>query len=193
MEEEIGYLELFIGAMWAGKTSELLRLHKQFQFCQVPMLAVNYAGDIRYSESTISTHDKREIPCVRALTLAEISNLEKGEVTKQFRETDVILVNEAQFFPDVVNWVKLAVGQHNKKVYMCGLDGDFTRKPFGTWLNDLIPFCDKVTKLHSFCGECRKAPAIFTHRLSSEVEQQVIGTDNYIPLCRRCYQRHIPA
>lgn len=189
MEDEVGYLELFIGPMWSGKTSELLRLHKQFKFCEVPMIAINYAGDVRYSQNTISTHDRREIPCTRALTLAEISNLQKGEVTEAFRNASVILVNEAQFFADVVEWVKLAVGTYNKKVYMCGLDGDFTRKPFGTWLNDLIPYCDRVTKLRSYCGDCRKAEAIFSHRLSDETAQQVIGTDNYVPLCRGCYKK----
>ena len=29
--------------------------------------------------------------------------------------------------------------------------------------------------------------AIFTHRITKETAQVVIGSDNYIPVCRKCY------
>jgi thymidine kinase len=75
-----------------------------------------------------------------------------------------------------------------KKIYICGLDGDFERKKFGTIL-DLIPLCDKVTKLTSLCSQCKDGtPGIFSMRLTSEKEQTVVGSDNYIPVCRKCYE-----
>ena len=77
---------------------------------------------------------------------------------------------------------------HNKKVYVCGLDGDFERKKFGQILN-LIPLCDKVTKLTSLCSVCKNgAPGIFSKRITLETEQTVVGSDNYIPVCRKCYK-----
>ena len=97
-----------------------------------------------------------------------------------------IFINEGQFFEDIVEWTTTAVEKYNKSVYICGLDGDFNREKFGTWLN-LIPLCDKVTKLNSYCSLCKKKPAIFSHRITNEKEQKVIGSDNYIPLCRACY------
>ena len=72
-------------------------------------------------------------------------------------------------------------------VYICGLDGDFKRKPFGNWL-DLIPLCDKVTKLTAYCKLCKKRDAIFSHRLGYEESQTVIG-NNYMSLCRECYNK----
>ena len=30
--EDTGYLELFIGPMWSGKTSELIKIHKIYSF-----------------------------------------------------------------------------------------------------------------------------------------------------------------
>ena len=66
------------------------------------------------------------------------------------------------------------------------LDGDFNRQLFGNWL-ELIPMCDTVEKLHSFCSGCKKREALFSHRLTSEKEQKVIGSNNYVPLCRKCY------
>jgi thymidine kinase len=81
--------------------------------------------------------------------------------------------------------VKLLVNEHNKKVYVCGLDGDYQMKKFGQIL-DLIPICDEVEKLHAICTIC-KAPASFTKRITQETEQKVIGSDNHIPVCRMCH------
>jgi thymidine kinase len=75
----------------------------------------------------------------------------------------------------------------NKNVYVCGLDGDFKRKRFGDLL-DLIPICDSVTKLHSRCDMCHNNAA-FSHRLTNETLQVVIGSSNYVPLCRTCYKK----
>lgn len=76
----------------------------------------------------------------------------------------------------------------NKKIYVCGLDGDSNRKRFGQML-DLIPISDKVTKLRSLCAICKngtKAP--FTLRITSGNEQILIGSDDcYKPVCRNCY------
>ena len=75
-----------------------------------------------------------------------------------------------------------------KKIYICGLDGDFERKKFGQILN-LIPLCDKVTKLTSLCSLCKNGtPGIFSKRITSEKKQTVVGSDNYIPVCRSCYE-----
>ena len=77
----------------------------------------------------------------------------------------------------------------NKKIYVCGLDGDFERKKFGQIL-DLIPLCDKVTKLTSICSICKNGtPGIFSKRITYETEQTVVGSDNYIPVCRNCYDK----
>jgi thymidine kinase len=179
--EITGYLELIIGPMYSGKTSKLLELYKQFTFCGIKTLVINYDEDTRYSDTHLSTHDKLMIPCKQANSL-----IRDVVYNKEFDEAKVILINEGQFFEDIVDWTTTAVEKYNKSVYICGLDGDFNREKFGTWLN-LIPLCDKVTKLNSYCSLCKKKPAIFSHRITNEKEQKVIGSDNYVPLCRACY------
>jgi thymidine kinase len=82
--------------------------------------------------------------------------------------------------------VRLLVRDHNKSVYVGGLDGDYKMNKFGQIL-DLIPLCDKIEKLHAICSMCKK-PAPFTKRLTNETEQTVIGSDNYIPVCRACHK-----
>jgi thymidine kinase len=182
----VGYLELFIGPMWSGKTSELVKLYKQYTFCEIPVLAVNYLHDTRYANDTISTHDLVNIPCTTCEELREISDILNGVVSDNFKTCQVMLINEGQFFKDVVEWVKCAVETYHKQVIICGLDGDYERNPFGNWLS-LIPYCDKVTKLHSICGKCKSKHAIFTHRNTADKQQELIGTEQYLPMCRECY------
>ena len=53
---------------------------------------------------------------------------------------------------------------------------------------DLIPLCDNVHKLSSLCSLCKDGTlGIFSMRLTSEKEQTIVGSDNYIPVCRKCY------
>lgn len=182
---DTGYLAMYVGPMYSGKTSKLLELYKQFTFCNVPVTIVNFAEDTRYSQKpVISTHDKQMVPCTMSTSLFEsfpISSI-------SFTENEVFLINEGQFFCDIVPWVKVAVGKpHNKHIYICGLDGDFKRDIFGNWL-DLIAYSNTVQKLTSICCNCRIASAIFSYRLTCETHQKVIGNDSYIPLCRSCYE-----
>ena len=174
--QECGYLEIIIGPMFSGKTSKLLEIYKQCKFCNIQVIVINYAEDIRYNETLLSTHDKIMIPCIQAMNLSDI----------EYQGSDVILINEAQFFQDLKPLVEDML-KNNKKVYLSGLDGDFKREKFGS-LIDLIPLCDKVTKLNSLCGICKDGtPGIFSLRLTNEEEQKLIGSNNYIPVCRKCY------
>ena len=188
--ENTGYLGLFIGPMYSGKTSKLIELYKQFKFCGVNTMVVNYSEDTRYSKDMLSTHDMNMIPCIMVSTLSEVADIVNENShhanDKHFGNANVILINEGQFFKDIVEWVNKAVTVYKKCVYICGLDGDFKRKLFGNWL-ELIPLCDTVEKLHSYCSGCKKKEALFSHRITGEKEQKVIGSDNYVPLCRQCY------
>jgi len=131
----------------------------------------------------LSTHDKQMIPCIKAKTIYDAISDNLVEITA----AEVILINEGQFFPDIEEQVKILVEQSNKRVYICGLDGDFERKSIGK-LHNLIPFCDEVIKLKSLCSLCRDGtPGIFSFRTTHEVDQVVIGSSNYLPLCRHCY------
>jgi len=175
-----GYLEIIFGCMYAGKTSRLIEIYNQHVFCNIPICAINHAFDIRYSETQLVTHDKKEIPCIRTTYLMD------EQILAKINSVDVILINEGQFFTDLIVFVKLMLSK-NKQIYICGLDGDSERNKFGQLL-DIVPLCDKVYKLTSLCSICRNGTVgIFSKRLSSEREQIVVGSSNYIPVCRDCY------
>jgi thymidine kinase len=131
-------------------------------------------------------------PCLQANKLADIWTRETGnsDAYHLLRSAEVILINEGQFFSDLYE-VVVDMLKYNKKIYICGLDGDFERKKFGSIL-DLIPLCDKVNKLTSLCSLCKDGtPAIFSMRLTEEKEQTIVGSTNYIPVCRKCYNKNM--
>ena len=191
-----GYLELFIGPMYSSKTTSILEIYKKCKFCNIPVTIINHTIDIRYHDNMVSTHDQVMAPCLQASELNDLwfnNGYKKTGEKKELwahnavRDSEVILINEGQFFPDLYV-VVVDMLACNKKVYICGLDGDFERKKFGQIL-DLIPLCDKVTKLTSLCSQCKNGTAgIFSMRLTNETAQTVVGSDNYIPVCRKCYK-----
>ena len=185
---DCGYLEIIKGPMFSGKTTRLLDIYKKYKFCGIETMVINYEKDNRYSDQLLSSHDKVMIPCIKALHLNDVVPLLTGENNnyKSFNDSEAILINEGQFFDDIVEWVTIAVEKYHKNVYVCGLNSDFRRKRFGNWL-DLESISDNVVLLHSFCSNCKKRPAIFSHRLSNERDIEVIGADCYIPVCRKCY------
>jgi len=194
-----GYLELILGGMYAGKTKKLVEIYKQCKFCSIKVIVINHVFDNRYDEELLSTHDKIKIKCVKTNKLMDLYTENTFELTENviddinFRNkfklmtSDVVLINEGQFFTDLEEFVKKLLNK-GKEIYVCGLDGDFERKKFGQIL-DLIPMCDKVYKLTSLCALCKNGTrGIFSKRITTETEQTIIGTDNYIPVCRKCYE-----
>lgn len=175
-----GYLKIILGPMFSGKTTELIRIFNRFDACEIKVCAINYKEDTRYHEYLMSTHNKITIPSINVFKLKDMvteNNLQKY---------DVFLVNEGQFFEDLYEVVDNLVNKQNKKVYVCGLDGDYKRKKFGSIL-DIIPLADDVVKIKGICKTCKQRDAIFTHRLSDEKQQKVVGADNYTSMCRDCY------
>ena len=184
-----GSLSIFLGPMYSGKTTKLIELYTHYTKNGVNVMAINYSKDPRYtSEPFMVSHDKSSIPCILVTRLSDAfsqDDVDKDRI-ERFMEAEVILINECQFFPDIVEWVKMVVTIYKKRVYICGLNGDFARRPFGKWM-DLISFCDSVTKLDSQCKVCNTNKAIFSHRNSNKKEQLIIGND-YIPICRPCFE-----
>jgi len=176
-----GYLALYLGCMYAGKTSKLISIYEKNQAAGISTCVINYIEDKRYHDNKMSTHDRKMISCLPVKKVYDVFETNKTLLDS----TDAFIINEGQFFSDLYDVVKLLVNDHGKKVYVCGLDGDYRMKKFGQML-DLIPIADHVEKLHAVCTLC-KAPASFTKRLTNETAQKVIGSDNYIPVCRACH------
>jgi thymidine kinase len=103
----------------------------------------------------------------------------------EYATSSVIGIDEAQFFPDLYEFV-VASEKENKKIIIAGLDGDFNRKPFGKIL-ECIPLCDEIVKLTALDKD--GTPAIFTKRINDANQEQVcVGAANlYQAVSRKHY------
>tara|TARA_Y100000389_G_C17451612_1_gene515246 strand:- start:2197 stop:2772 length:576 start_codon:yes stop_codon:yes gene_type:complete len=183
----LGSLEIIMGPMFSGKTTELCRRVRRLECTTHPLLIVNHDSDTRYGNSGQTlTHDKAGCASVPVSKLRELQD--KDEYKKAF----FIFINEAQFFEDLVPFVYQAVEKDAKQVVVFGLDGDFKRKAFGSIL-ELIPLANSVQKLAAVCKLCGDGtPALFTKRIVSETKQHLVGGDDmYMAVCRKHYHEEL--
>ncbi len=177
----IGTIDIVLGCMFSGKTTEVIAECKKWFSISKNALCINYFGDDRYGDDdNLYSHDTEKIKCVRVYKLKEIDD-------ELLKKSDIILINEGQFFDDLIDNCVKWCDIYNKKIIVSGLDGDFLRKPFGQIL-DLIPYANSVKKLKAFCSICKDGTyAYFSSRLTNESDQIVIGSSNYIAVCRKHY------
>ena len=175
-------LEIILGPMFSGKSSRILSIVSRYSALNVPILVIKHAADNRYSVSNeVVTHDNRRVPCISVRNFSDID----GRFLHQYR---VIIIEEAQFFQGLVQFVEDLVDGLRCDVFVVGLDGDSNRRSFGEILQ-CIPLADKVEKLTALCHRCANGtPGIFTYRNGHRDQQMVVGGANlYEALCRECY------
>jgi thymidine kinase len=112
-------------------------------------------------------------------------------------DTEVICVEEAQFFDPSLVDLSVKLADAGKEVILAGLDQDFRRKPFGP-MPHLMSVADEVVKLRAICMKCGN-PASHTYRqiegrpARDDDPTVLIGaTEAYESRCRNCY-RLLPA
>lgn len=177
-------LEIIIGPMFAGKSSALLARIRRQRAIGKKVIVITSSLDKRYSvEPSLTSHDMESVAAVAVDEL--LSCLQRPDLL----EADLIIIEEAQFFGDLLTFVEQALLKH-KNLVVCGLDGDTAAKPFGQILN-CIPLADSVVKMTALCELCGDGtPAIFTALRnkgsldSSEAQIKVGASETYIPLCR---------
>ena len=148
-----GFLKLYLGPMFSGKTTHLLKDITRYadstsKFTTVKPLLINSKIDTR--DEKISTHSSQFTKVATTLNFVKVNTLAEVDVS----EYHVIGIDEANFYPDlfktVVAWVVAG-----KQVFCSGLNGTAKRTPFGQ-VNDLIPHADKIVFLTAICDYCMK-------------------------------------
>jgi thymidine kinase len=184
---ELPTIDIIIGPMYAGKSSELIRRLNIYSEMGLKVLYINSILDTRTS-TDFSTHN----PVLRSIGKIESKKVDLlMNFMTEITTFDVIGIDEGQLFKDVKNFCITMTERYNKKIIVAGLNGDFKREIFGDILS-LIPVCDNITKLFPFCYTCSTnkiiRPAPFTKRITEDIETIVIGDKaTYIPVCRTCY------
>ena len=175
-------LHLIVGPMFAGKTSAIQSVVRRYTSIGKTTLVLTADIDTRYQESAdaVVSHDRSSV----SATAIHVDHLAGVLVTDAFKEAFAIVVDEAQFFSGLYEFVKACVDS-GKHVVVVGLDGDGLGKPF-THVLELVAIADSVEKKTALCGLCGDGtPAIFTKALQKQDRIAVGGADMYEPTCRK--------
>ena len=173
-------LELIIGPMFSGKSTELIRKIRLAKIIDKKVIVIKPIIDIRYKNNKIVSHSFESEECESIQLLAEMD--------QKINNYDLIVVDEGQFFSDLKEYVLKWVDINKKDVIVGGLDGGHKRNKIGDIL-ELIPYSDSCVKIKSLCKKCNDGThAIFTHRMNDNQDQvEIGGAETYIPLCRKHY------
>lgn len=180
-------IELILGPMFSGKTTELLRRIAREYRANRQVLLVKYSKDDRYSSDSVASHDRLMMEDILTISCSNlhpiVSFVEKFKNTEH--EPIVIGIDEGQFFPDLIEFCE-KMAQLGKEIHVAALDGTFERKPFPV-IADLIPRSNNFIKLNAVCFRCKK-DAPFSKRLGQDKKLEVIGgADKYESRCRECF------
>lgn len=183
MNQTTGSIELIIGPMYAGKSTELLKEIHKYKFLNKKLLIINHTINKRYGTDKIITHDK--ICCTDSISLTTLDEIYDHS---DFECADVIIIEEIQFFKDAFEVINNIADNYNKKIICAGLSGDFRRYAFGD-VCKLIPIADKITHLRAMCSICKDGTlASFTKRFTDNQETKLVGAiETYKAVCRYHY------
>jgi thymidine kinase len=190
-----GKLTIICGPMFSGKTTELIRRINRARSIGSKVFVVHNQRDTRYGENYICTHLQNKIASNPCQNLNELIN------NSEYKEADILVIEEAQFFDQLYDFVVDQVDNYDKHIILSGLDGDYQRQPFrcngNMDLLRLIPMSDKIIKLTAYCHQCLdETPAIFTHLVKVKKNLDEIkenngiilgGLDKFKALCRKHY------
>ena len=206
-----GTATAIIGCMWAGKTTELMRIAgvtavvpKAGKIIRVKPLLDDQrwsdgsearsndapkGGTLRKSE--LRTHSGRTVDCYTVTLLDDLYGRPEFVTAKN------IFLDEGQFFPNLRDFVLFCIC-NEKNVFFSALNGDFEQKAFPSVANTL-PLCAEVVTLHGVCMECYVAPSSFTilREETPRPDGQVLvgGEDEFVAVCPSCLIRlkHSPS
>ena len=181
-----GWIEMICGSMFSGKTEELIRRVKRVVIARQQVQVFKPLLDNRYPEDKVSSHDGLHWDAAIVSSASKILEMVKDG-------TDVIAIDEVQFFDRTITDVCEQLARRGKRVILTGLDMDFRGEPFGP-VPALMAQAETVDKLQAICAVCG-APASRTQRLINGIpanydEPQILvgAKEAYQARCRRCHE-----
>ena len=179
-----GNLETIVGAMFAGKTSELLKRILWAKHQNKKIIVIKPSIDNRYSNNKIITHNDLSHEGY------SMTSWEKAKKDFNFKKenVDIVFLDEIQFM-DTDETIKNveAILNNGIDVFCAGLDQDSRGKPWET-SSMLLGLSDKIVKIYGFCNVCG-VEATKTFRKTEGGERTQVGAANiYEPRCLKHWQ-----
>lgn len=170
--------------MFSGKSEELIRRLRRAAIAKRQVQVFKPAIDNRYSLSEIVTHDDGRMQ-------SECVNSSEEILAKLDWRTQVVGIDEANFFGKSLLAVADRLADSGKRVIVAGLDTDYMGRPFPP-MPDLLAIAESITKTLAICVRCGN-PAKHTQRLVNSDELILVGaTEAYEARCRVCFEPGFP-
>lgn len=185
-------LHVVTGCMFAGKTTELMRLKDREEFAGNKVLVFKPSNDTR--SLGIKNHEGKEFPAI------EVSFNDPSQIFQYLEKgVSAVFIDEAQFFGlDLASVVEVIL-KNGIRVYVAGLQNDFRHEGFGS-MPTLLSKADKITLLYAVCtynsdwricgAEATRTQRLIGGKYPSWDEPIVMvgASESYAP---RCSEHHV--
>jgi len=176
---DTGWIEVISGSMFSGKSEELIRRLRRAQIARQKVQVFKHEFDERFGHDHVMSHSDLRIP-------SQSVGSARGLREAVEPDTDVVGVDEGQFFDPELPAVCSELADRGMRVIVAGLDQDYLGKPFEP-MPQLLAIAEYITKTLAICMVCG-SPANRTQRLVESTDRVLIGAQGrYEARCRRCH------
>ena len=176
----LGWIEVICGPMFSGKSEELMRRLRRARIARQRVQVFKPAFDNRYSPDEIVSHADQRMK-------SEVVSSAREILDKTDTGTQVIGVDESNFFGPELAGIASRLADSGKQVILAGLDTDFLGRPFPP-MPELLCLAESITKMLAICMRCGN-PAKHTQRLVESGDLIVVGAaGSYEARCRACFE-----
>jgi len=179
-----GKLETIVGAMFAGKTSELLKRILWAKHQSKKIIVIKPIIDNRYDQEKIITHNDLSHDCFSMKNWSHVNN----SFSFSRNVVDVVFLDEIQFMDTEETLANVEQILNNGiDVVSSGLDQDSRGRPWET-SSMLLGLSDKIIKIYGFCNVCGMEATKTFRKTEGGDRTQVGAADIYEPRCLKHWE-----
>lgn len=173
-------LTVITGPMFSGKSEKLIDVYSKI-YNKETVIAFKPSKDKRDGTYIKTRSNSAKVPAKVIQDYKEVLD---------YIDYKVILIDEAQFIKGNSKILSYLSEVKRCDIYVAGLTLTSEQLIFGSLANILLS-ADKVINLTATCHYCGR-PAKFTKCLVSKKTRDLVGSDEYIPVCGQClYENYI--
>jgi thymidine kinase len=180
-----GWIEVITGSMFSGKSEELIRRVRRAEIARQRVQVFKPRLDTRHAAEYVISHSDFRYAAETVATARDLKAAVKPN-------TEVVGIDEGQFFDLELPAVCNALADCGKRVIVAGLDQDYLGKPFEP-MPQLLAIAEYITKTLAICMVCGN-PANHTQRLVVSSDRVLLGAQGmYEARCRFCFDPNLSA
>jgi thymidine kinase len=180
-----GWIEVITGSMFSGKSEELIRRVRRAEIARQRVQVFKPRLDTRHAAEYVISHSDFRYAAETVATARDLKEAVRPD-------TEVVGIDEGQFFDMELPAVCNALADAGKRVIVAGLDQDYLGRPFEP-MPQLLAIAEYITKTLAICMVCGN-PANHTQRLVASSDRVLLGAQGtYEARCRFCFDPDLSA